>query len=98
MKPLCAGLAWHFHEINSVLEFRSAGFATPRVTAGEIIYDVLRCLASVTPESLPQTASVLLISLEDASDVFKIVITSQARGTIPTGLWNSSYFLFMSSL
>ncbi len=34
---LCAGLAWHFHEINSVLEFRSAGFATPRVTAGEIV-------------------------------------------------------------
>ncbi len=23
---LCAGLAWHFYEINSVLEFRSAGF------------------------------------------------------------------------
>src|SRR5882757_7681355 len=46
---LCAGLAWHFHEISSVLEFRSAGFATPRVTAGEIIFDVLRCLASVTP-------------------------------------------------
>ena len=50
---LCAGLAWHFHEINSVLEFRSAGFATPRVTAGEIVYDVLRCLASVTPLKPP---------------------------------------------
>src|SRR5216684_7410793 len=46
---LCAGLAWHFYEINSVLEFRSAGFATPRVSANDIIYDVLRYLASVTP-------------------------------------------------
>src|ERR1700722_16304218 len=46
---LCAGLAWHFNEINSVMEFRSAGFATPRMLAGEIIYDILRYLASVTP-------------------------------------------------
>jgi hypothetical protein len=94
---LCAGLAWHFHEISSVLEFRSAGFATPRVTAGEIIYDILRCLASVTPLK-PQAGSSFLDSLDDATDVFKIVLTSQPRGSIPTGLWSSSYFLFMSSL
>jgi len=94
---LCAGLAWHFHEINSVLEFRSAGFATPRVTAGEIIFDVLRCLASVTPLK-PAPGTSFLDSLDDATDVFKIVLTSQPRGSIPTGLWNSSYFLFMSSL
>ena len=56
---LCAGLAWHFHEINSVLEFRSAGFATPRVTAGEIIYDVLRYLARVTPLKPPAGISFL---------------------------------------
>jgi uncharacterized protein (DUF58 family) len=94
---LCAGLAWHFHEISSVLEFRSAGFATPRVTAGEIIYDILRSLASVTPLK-PQAGSSFLDSLDDATDVFKIVLTSQPRGSIPTGLWSSSYFLFMSSL
>jgi uncharacterized protein (DUF58 family) len=94
---LCAGLAWHFHEINSVLEFRSAGFATPRVTAGEIIYDVLRCLASVTPLK-PAAGRSFLDSLDDATDVFKIVLTSQPRGSIPTGLWSSSYFLFISSL
>jgi uncharacterized protein (DUF58 family) len=94
---LCAGLAWHFHEISSVLEFRSAGFATPRVTAGEIIYDVLRCLASVTPLK-PAPDRSFLDSLDDATDVFKIVLTSQPRGSIPTGLWNSSYFLFTSSL
>jgi uncharacterized protein (DUF58 family) len=94
---LCAGLAWHFHEISSVLEFRSAGFVTPRVTAGEIIFDVLRCLASVTPlKPVPGTS--FLDSLDDATDVFKIVLTSQPRGSIPTGLWNSSYFLFTSSL
>ena len=94
---LCAGLAWHFHEINSVLEFRSAGFATPRVTAGEIIYDILRCLASVTPLKPPAGFN-FLDSLGDASDVFKIVLTSQPRGSIATELWSSSYFLFVSSL
>jgi uncharacterized protein (DUF58 family) len=94
---LCAGLAWHFYEINSVLEFRSAGFATPRVAAGEIIYDVLRCLARVTPLK-PQAGRSFLDSLSDATDIFKIVLTSQPRGSIPTHLWSSSYFLFVSSL
>ena len=64
---LCAGLAWHFYEINSVLEFRSAGFATPRVTAGEIIYDMLRYLASVTPLK-PQPGNSFLDSLADAPE------------------------------
>jgi uncharacterized protein (DUF58 family) len=94
---LCAGLAWHFHEINSVVEFRSAGFATPRAPAGEIVYDILRCLASVTPLK-PQPGTSFLDTLEDSADIFKIVLTSHPRGSIPTGLWNSSYFLFISSL
>lgn len=94
---LCAGLAWHFHEINSVIEFRSAGFATPRVAAGEIIYDVLRCLARVVPLK-PRPDRSFLDSLSDGPDIFKIVLTSQPRGSIPTHLWSSSYFLFVSSL
>ncbi|MGH9679364.1 MAG: DUF58 domain-containing protein, partial [Candidatus Acidiferrales bacterium] len=94
---LCAGLAWHFYEINSVLEFRSAGFATPRVLAGEIIYDILTHLAGVTPLK-QQPGKSFLDSLEDAPDIFKIVLTSEARGTIPTGLWNTSYFVFLSSI
>ena len=94
---LCAGLAWHFHEINSVLEFRSAGFATPRVNAGEIIYDILRYLAGVTPLTR-QPGKRILDSLEDASDIFKVVLTSEPRSAIPANLWNSSHFLFISSL
>jgi uncharacterized protein (DUF58 family) len=94
---LCAGLAWHFYEINSVLEFRSAGFATPRVIAGEIVYDVLRCLARVSPLKA-QPDHNFLDSLSDASNIFKIVLTSQPRGSIPTQLWSSSYILFLPSL
>jgi uncharacterized protein (DUF58 family) len=94
---LCAGLAWHFYEINSVLEFRSAGFATPRATAGDIVYDILRCLARVSPLKRQADRS-FLDSLSDAPDIFKIVLTSQPRGSIPTQLWSSSYILFVPSL
>jgi uncharacterized protein (DUF58 family) len=94
---LCAALAWHFYEINSVMEFRSAGFATPRMGAGEIIYDILRYLASVTPLK-PQAGKSFLDTLGDAPDIFKIVLTSHAPGTIPSHLWNTAYFLFVSSL
>ena len=94
---LCAGLAWHFYEINSVIEFRSAGFATPRMSAGEIIYDILRYLASVTPLK-PQPGKSFLDTLGDSPDIFKIVLTSHPRGTIPSHLWNTAYFLFVSSL
>jgi len=94
---LCAGLAWHFFEINSVMEFRSAGFATPRMSAGEIIYDILRHLASVTPLK-QQPGKSFLDTLADTQDIFKIVLTSLPQGSIPSPLWNSAYFLFISSL
>jgi uncharacterized protein (DUF58 family) len=94
---LCAGLAWHFYEINSVMEFRSAGFATPRMSAGEIIYDILRYLASVTPLK-PQPGKSFLDTLGDSPEIFKIVLTSHPRGSIPSHIWNTAYFVFVSSL
>lgn len=94
---LCAGLAWHFHEINSVMEFRSAGFATPRMAAGEIIYDVLRYLASVAPLK-QEPGKNFLDSLGDTPGIFKIVLTSHPRGSIPPHLWNTAHFLFVPSL
>ena len=94
---LCAGLAWHFYEISSVMEFRSAGFATPRMSAGEIIYDILRYLAGVTPLK-PQPGKSFLDTLADSPDIFKIVLTNHPRGTIPSHIWNTAYFVFVSSL
>jgi len=94
---LCAGLAWHFYEINSVMEFRSAGFATPRIGAAEIIYDILRYLASVTPLK-QQPGKSFLDSLGDSPDIFKIVLTCHPRGTIPSHIWNTGYFVFVQSL
>jgi uncharacterized protein (DUF58 family) len=94
---LCAGLAWHFYEISSVMEFRSAGFATPRMSASEIIYDILRYLAGVTPLK-PQSGKSFLDTLGDSPDIFKIVLTNHPRGTIPSHIWNTAYFVFVSSL
>ena len=94
---LCAGLAWHFYEIGSVMEFRSAGFATPRMSAGDIIYDILRYLASVAPLK-PQPGRSFLDSLGDSPDIFKIVLTCHPRGTIPSHIWNTGYFVFVQSL
>jgi uncharacterized protein (DUF58 family) len=94
---LCAGLAWHFYEISSVMEFRSAGFATPRISAGEIVYDVLRYLASVAPLK-PQPGRTFLDTLSDSPDIFKIVLTCHPRGSIPSNIWNTGYFIFVQSL
>jgi len=94
---LCAGLAWHFFEINSVMEFRSAGFATPRMSAGDIIYDILRYLASVAPLR-QQAGKSFLDSLGDSPDIFKIVLTCHPRGTIPSHIWDTGYFVFVQSL
>lgn len=94
---LCASLAWHFFEVNSVIEFRSAGFATPRVASSRVIYDILQYLARVAPIQ-PQPGRRFLDSLSDAPEIFKIILTSQPRGSIPTDLWNSSFMIFVSSL
>src|SRR5258707_2032943 len=45
---VCAGLAGHFYEINSVLEFPSPGFSKPLAGPEQIVYDVPRCLHRVS--------------------------------------------------
>jgi hypothetical protein len=94
---LCACLAWHFYEISSEMEFRTADLATGMFPAGEIIYDVLRHLAFVQPRPA-ETGRDFLSRLTQETQIFKIILTSQPRGSIPTSLWTSSYFLFLQSL
>ncbi len=94
---LCACLAWHFYEIDSVMEFRSAGLTVRLAPAGEIIYEVLRHLAFVQPRPAEPHGD-FLSSLTAEPGIFKIILTSQPRGSIPTSLWTSSYFLFIQSL
>jgi uncharacterized protein (DUF58 family) len=93
----CACLAWHFYEIDSEMQFLTRGWSTPMTTAGEIIYDVLRQLAFVKPER-EEGDGKFLLQLTEEPDLFKIILTNQPRGSIPTSLWTSSYFIFLESL
>ena len=89
---LCASLAWHFYEINSVLAFRSGAFETTMAPAGENIYAILRCLASAAPGESDLS---VVSDLVDLSQTFKIILTAQPRGSIPTSLWSTSYIAFL---
>jgi uncharacterized protein (DUF58 family) len=99
---LCASLAWHFYEVDSVLGFRTDGFETPVAPAGEIIFDILRNLATAAPRiadgsgpSFLETSPACLDASPATSQLFQIILTRQPRGSIPTSLWGSSYILFL---
>jgi len=94
---MAACIAWHFHEIRSVIQFRTDRFATPVAPAGEIIYDTLRTLALIEPET-SAIGGAFLDDLADDREMFKIIITARPQRSIPTALWSSSYFLFIDRL
>lgn len=94
---LAASIAWHFHEINSVIQFRTDRFATPMAPAGEIIYDALRELARVKPD-FSATGGAFLDELTGQREVFKIILTARPQHTLPTALWSSSYIVFVETL
>ena len=94
---LTACIAWHFHEINSVMQFRTDRFSTPMAPAREIIYDALRTMALIEPDT-SQAGGTFLDELASEREIFKIIVTSRAQRTIPGALWSSAYFLFIKSL
>ncbi len=91
---MAACIAWHFHEIDSVMQFRTDRFSTPMAPASEIIYDTLRELALVQPDS-SATGGAFLNALAAEHEIFKIILTSRPQARIPTALWSSSYFVFI---
>jgi uncharacterized protein (DUF58 family) len=92
----CACLAWHFYEIDSQMKFRIPDWDTPVAAAGDLIYDILFHLALIEPRF--EGDGRFLESLREESGTFKVVLTARARGSIPTNLWTSSYFVFFQSL
>jgi uncharacterized protein (DUF58 family) len=89
---LCAAIAWSFQERGALLEFRSALASVPLAPATENIFEVLRCLALVEASSANAHQHGLAELAETQS--FKIIVTSQSRGSIPAEVWNTSYVLF----
>lgn len=94
---LCAAIAWNFRERSALLEFRSINAETPLAPASETIFSVLRHLALAQPLP-PAENSALLQTLAAKHDAFKIVVTSQPRGSVPAELWHSSYIVFAEDL
>jgi len=94
---MAACIAWHFNEINAALQFRTHRFSTPMAPSAEIIYDALRDLATIQPDS-SALGGQFLDDLASEREVFKIILTARPQNTIPTALWSSSYFLFLNSL
>lgn len=94
---LCAGIAWHFFERNAQLQFRSAGMETSLAPAEETIFTILRHLAMAQPLP-PDPEHVLLTNLAASPELFKIIVTSQPRGSIPASLWHTSYVVFLEEL
>lgn len=82
---LAASLAWHFAGENAEVSFATQPYA------GKDIHGFLGHLATVQPWELPSVIDSLTLS-----DEYNIVVTARSRGTIPTVLWASSYFLFIS--
>ena len=82
---LSACIAWHFNEIHSVMQFRTACYSTPMAPAGEIIYPALRQLALVQPE-MSETGGFLDVLTGDR-EIFKIILTARAQKSIPAALW-----------
>jgi uncharacterized protein (DUF58 family) len=93
----CAGIAWHFYERNAFLQFRSAGIETSLASAEENIFAILRHLAAAQPQPT-EAQDALLQDLAASPDLFKVIVTSRPRGTIPNELWHSSYVIFLESL
>jgi uncharacterized protein (DUF58 family) len=91
---ICASLAWHFYESNSLLQFRGATIETPLAPADEIIFPVLRYLALEQPLP-PDPQQALMADLAASPDLFKIIVTSQPRGSVPASVWSSSYVVFI---
>ncbi|HSE49391.1 MAG TPA: DUF58 domain-containing protein [Terriglobales bacterium] len=82
---LAASLAWHFAAEDTELTFVAPGYS-----GAPDIYEFLRYLALVQPGASP----VGLETLPLTSD-YNVILTARPRGSIPTQLWASSYFVFI---
>jgi uncharacterized protein (DUF58 family) len=84
---LAASLSWHFAGENTEISFVSQGY-----TGEPDIYRFLAHLAVAEPQPLPSVVE----SLRPSED-YNIIVTTRARGSIPTALWACSYFVFIGA-
>lgn len=85
MVSLAASLLWRLAQEGVLTSFISQEYES----SGDV-YGVLRYLATAAPKSGPSVLENL-----SASTDYSVVFTSEKRGTIPAGMWASSYFVFV---
>ncbi len=93
---LTASLAWHFSTQEAQVSFVVPG--RPRTRD---LHEFLAWLAVIEPgttgaesgKNAPSDDGLHEMNL-GGSDDYNIVITARQRGSLPTALWNSSYFIF----
>ncbi len=83
---MAASLAWHFASEQTELSFTYPGCRN-----GVDMYAFLHYLGLAQPAAGESVLSQLLPSGD-----YNLVFTARARGTIPTALWASSYFVFIA--
>lgn len=84
---LAASLAWHFAGEDTELTYLAPGYE-----GGPDVYAFLRYLALVQPRPGGSVLDALPVS-ED----YNVIFTARPRGSIPTQLWASSYFIFIEA-
>ena len=97
---LAASLAWHFST-----ETAEVSYIIPGRSRSRDLHEFLAWLALLEPAGSVKQAAVkqyqdkspadILSALNSSADEYNIVVTARPRGTIPTALWNSSYFVFI---
>jgi uncharacterized protein (DUF58 family) len=85
---LAASLAWHFAGEHTDLSFAGNGY-----DGDPDIYRFLEYLALIEANQEPSVLEEL-----HAADEYNVVLTPRTRGSIPTELWESSYFIFMNEI
>jgi uncharacterized protein (DUF58 family) len=101
---LAASLAWHFSSQDA-----EVSFVVPGHGRGADVHEFLAQLAVIEPRRDPQTAREPQAGLPEnvgqrdllqevdlgRTGEYNIVLTARPRGSLPTDLWNCSYFVFL---
>ena len=83
---MAASLAWHFAGENTDLSFTAPGYQ-----GASDVYDFLRYLALLQPAAEPGS----VLDEIRVSDDYNVILTARPRGSIPSQLWQCSYFIFL---
>src|SRR3984893_5529424 len=92
---LAASVAWHFSFQAAEVSFVLSGHGR-----SVELHKFLAQLAVIEPQNdpsvqFPPQADILREINLDGGGEYNIIVTARPRGSLPTSLWNSSYFVFL---